>query len=192
MSEARLILASASPQRAMLLRQLGVDFDVVPANIDEARGAGEAVEHYVGRLALHKARAVLRAALPRVPVLGADTVVCVDGAVQGKPANRDAALLMLTALSGRTHQVFSAVAIGTSERHSLRLSSTRVHFREISAAERNAYWATGEPRGRAGGYAIQGMGAIFITALHGSYSGVMGLPLFETGELMREFAIAVL
>src|SRR5680860_1183354 len=148
MRKARLILASASPRRAALLRQLGIDFDVVPA-------------------------------------------VGLDAAVLGKPANRDAALLMLTALSGRAHRVFSAVAISTVERHSQRFCITRVHFREISAAECCAYWATGEPRDKAGAYAIQGMAAVFITALHGSYSGVMGLPLFETGELMQDFGIEI-
>src|SRR5680860_216474 len=191
MRKARLILASASPRRAALLRQLGIDFDVVPADIDETRRAGEAVQHYVARLAFEKSQAILHAAPPGVPVLGADTAVDLDGAVLGKPAKMDAALLMLTALSGRAHRVFSAVAISTVERHSQRFCITRVHFREISAAECCAYWATGEPRDKAGAYAIQGMAAVFITALHGSYSGVMGLPLFETGELMQDFGIEI-
>ncbi len=191
MRRPRLILTSASPRRAALLRQLGIDFDVMPANVDETPRAGEAVRHYVARLAFDKSQAVLRAAPPGLPVLGADTAVDLDGAVLGKPANSDEALMMLAGLSGRAHRVFSAVAISTFERHSQRLSVTRVHFREISAAECCAYWATGEPRSKAGAYAIQGRAAVFISALHGSYSGVMGLPLFETGDLLRDFGIEI-
>jgi len=143
-----------------LLRQIGIEFDVLPVDIDETRRAGESVQDYVLRLALDKAQAGVCAARPGLPVLGADTAVCLDGATLGKPADKREALAMLAALSGRDHLVYTGVAMSAAGRHAQRLSGTRVRFREISVAEREAYWMTGEPRGKAGAYAIQGQAAV--------------------------------
>ena len=208
-------LASASPRRRELLDQLGVHFAVVAQAVPERRGADESPEAYVQRLALEKAQAGWQAlsAERRRPVLGADTTVVVDEAVLEKPADRSEALAMLAQLSGRSHRVLTAVALVGDEgrnvtagedlaqglghyrqqyREQTRLSESRVRFRPIAAWEREAYWASGEPVGKAGGYAIQGLGAVFIEHLQGSYSGVMGLPLFETAELLRAFGIQLL
>ncbi len=178
-------LASASPRRRELLAQIGVRFEVVVADLDESCHPGEAPELYVVRLALAKARAVHLQRGER-PVLGADTAVVVDEAILGKPRDRADALAMLGRLAGRSHHVYTGVALvlpdGAAQ---TRLSVSTVTFRPIAAAEREAYWASGEPADKAGGYAVQGLGAIFIERLEGSYSGVMGLPLFETAELLR-------
>ncbi|NNG12409.1 MAG: septum formation inhibitor Maf [Halobacteria archaeon] len=192
-SSADLFLASSSPRRRQLLAQLGIRFSLLPIEIDEAQQPGEAAADYVCRLALDKARAGWASLgdSPLRPVLGADTAVIVDGEIMGKPRDRNHGLEMLQRLSGRSHQVLSAVAlVGRNE--AVRLSSSSVTFRTLNAADCEAYWATGEPRDKAGGYAIQGLAAIFITRLDGSYSGVMGLPLYETAELLQEFAINVL
>jgi len=181
-------LASASPRRAELLRQIGVDFDVTPADIDESVLPGEAPDACVERLAREKARvahAVIDA--PTAPVLAADTTVVLDGQMLGKPADAAAAASMLRRLSGRSHDVFTAVAVLGGEREAAALSRSRVTFRALEPAEIEAYWRTGEPVGKAGSYAIQGLGAVFVQELHGSYSGVMGLPLFETGRLLAGF-----
>lgn len=184
-------LASASPRRRELLAQIGVAFEVVAVAVDEALRPGEAPEVYALRLAVAKARAghALRAGRP---ALGADTAVVVDGAILGKPRDRADALAMLERLSGRTHHVHTAVALVAADGtvHS-RLSVSAVTFRALSAAERAAYWASGEPADKAGGYAIQGRAAVFVARLEGSYSGVMGLPLFETAELLETCGIAV-
>jgi septum formation protein len=124
--------------------------------------------------------------------MGADTCVVVDQQILGKPRNRDDGLRMLARLSGREHQVLSAVALVRQQHQALRIQTSRVRFRELSLREREAYWATGEPADKAGSYGIQGFGAIFIAELHGSHSGVMGLPLYETAELLREFNIDIL
>jgi septum formation protein len=185
-----LVLASASPRRRELLTQIGVPHRVLALDLDERRGPGESVEDFVQRLALDKALAGWRAqpAVERMPVLGADTLVVLDGEPLGKPADRDEALTMLARLSGRTHEVLTAVALVTPEPR-VRLSRSRVSFRPIEAAERLAYWESGEPVDKAGAYGIQGLGAIFVARLEGSYSGVMGLPLFETAELLAEAGI---
>lgn len=186
-------LASASPRRRDLLDQIGVPHRRVIVEVDETRRSGEAVTDFVQRLALEKARAGWEA-LPvpeRGPVLGADTLVVLDGEPLGKPAGREEALAMLARLSGRTHEVLTAVALVTPE-PLCALSGSRVRFRATSASERLAYWNSGEPVDKAGGYGIQGLGAVFIEHLEGSYSGVMGLPLFETAELLRQAGIAVL
>ena len=183
----QLILASASPRRAELLRQLGLAFTVVPSDIDESARDGEAVVDTVTRLALTKARSV--AVTHALPVLGADTMVVVDGVSLGKPRDRADALAMLAQLSGRAHDVLTAVALVHSERSEVRLSRSSVLFREISRAEADAYWRSGEPRDKAGGYGIQGIGGIFARRIEGSYSGIVGLPLAETEALLQAFGV---
>jgi septum formation protein len=183
-------LASQSPRRRELLAQIHVRHDVLPVAVDETPRAGEAPAEYVLRLALTKARAGHRLR-PDRPVLGADTAVVVDDRILGKPRDRQDAAAMLAQLSGREHRVLTAVAL-VGEREETRLSVSHVRFRPIDAAESAAYWATGEPADKAGGYAVQGLGAVFVESIVGSYSGVMGLPLFETGELLRRAGIAPL
>ena len=193
-SDAQLILASASPRRGELLQQIGVQFRVIVSNSEETPAPGEAAEAYVRRVAVAKARAVWQR-LPmheQCPVLGADTEVVLDGEILGKPADRNAGLAILARLSGRAHEVLSAVALVYGGVEALRVSRSRVSFRSTTAQEREAYWNCGEPVGKAGGYAVQGLGAVFISRLDGSYSGVMGLPIFETTELLREYGIEVL
>lgn len=170
-----------------MLRQIGVAHEARPVEIDESVRAGEAPAEYVLRLAEEKARA-LWSALPasaRLPVLAADTTVALEGEIFGKPGNREESIAMLSSLSGRTHQVHTAVALLHEGGAAARLSSSRVTMREISAPEMAWYWNTGEPADKAGGYAVQGHAAIFVSHIAGSYSGVMGLPLFETWELLR-------
>lgn len=179
-----LCLASASPRRRALLEQIGVPHTLASADIDEARRKDESPVEYVRRMAQEKARMVWERQ-SSLPVLAADTTVVLDGVVHGKPRDRAHAIEMLATLSGCTHQVMTAVALATPGGVHLKLSESTVKFRSISAEERTAYWDTGEPRDKAGGYAIQGLGAVFIESVTGSYSGVMGLPLFETAELLR-------
>ncbi|HRD66341.1 MAG TPA: Maf family protein [Candidatus Competibacter sp.] len=187
----RVYLASASPRRRELLRQIGVAYRLLPVEVDETPLPGESPSAYVVRLALAKARAGARTLGRRqpLPVLGADTSVVVDDAILGKPGDRDEGLAMLARLSGREHRVLSAVALATSARDAVKVQESRVWFRELSQAECAAYWDSGEPLDKAGGYGIQGRAAAFIAELRGSYSGVMGLPLFETAELLREFGV---
>ena len=186
-----LYLASASPRRRELLRQIGVAYRRLPVEVDETPLPGESPGDYVARLALAKARTGWRTLGRRAPrpVLGADTAVVVDAVILGKPRDRDEGLAMLARLSGREHRVLSAVALADATRDAVRVQESRVRFRELTAAERAVYWNSGEPLDKAGGYAIQGRAAAFIAELRGSYSGVMGLPLFETAELLREFGI---
>jgi septum formation protein len=176
-----LLLASASPRRRELLWQIGVPHRVAVPAIDERPLSGEAPADCVQRLALAKAYQV---SAPELPVLGADTEVVLEGRLLGKPSDRSEALAMLARLSGRTHQVLTAVALVDRRGTALRLSASEVEFRALDAAECARYWETGEPRGKAGAYAIQGLGAVFVRHLRGSYSGVMGLPLFETAALL--------
>jgi septum formation protein len=180
-----LILASASPRRSALLRQIGVAHRIAAPGVAELRAPGESVEACVSRLALAKARQV-RQQEPRgqLPVLGADTAVVLAGEMLGKPADRAAALAMLARLSGRSHEVLTAVALVGAHGEALRLSASSVRFRRIEAEELDRYWESGEPADKAGAYAIQGYAAVFIEQLQGSYSGVMGLPLFETAALL--------
>ncbi len=191
MATFQIYLASASPRRRELLRQIGITFCQLPIVIDETPLTGESPPAYVSRLARAKARAGVRSLNRHQlhPVLGADTVVVVEGAMLGKPRDRADGLGMLARLSGREHQVLSAVALATLKRDAVKIQESQVRFRALSPAECAAYWETGEPCDKAGGYAIQGQAAAFITELHGSYSGVMGLPLFETAELLREFGL---
>ncbi len=183
-----LCLASMSPRRRELLAQIGVPHSVVAAHVDESLLPDESPSDYVARLARLKASTVLERG-GTLPVLAADTTVVLEGSVYGKPENRADGLRMLAALAGRTHQVLTAVALATGRGVSLRINHSSVGFRDIGRAEMEAYWETGEPRDKAGGYAIQGYGAVFVTALSGSYSGVMGLPLLETGQLLRDAGI---
>jgi septum formation protein len=188
-----IILASASPRRRELLTQIGVPHRVMVSDLEEAPLPGEAPRDYVMRVALDKACAV-HARLARnetLPVLGADTEVVLDDEVLGKPADRAAGLAMLERLSGRSHRVLSAVALVAGNRERVRVNESTVTFRATTPAERERYWASGEPADKAGGYAVQGLGAAFIERIEGSYSGVMGLPLFETAELLREFGVEV-
>jgi septum formation protein len=153
--------------------------------VDETPRPDEAPEHYVKRLALNKARAGLAGRRGNL-VLGADTAVVLDGRILGKPRGRGDALAMLLALAGREHRVLSGVAVVGDSFEGYRLCDSRVSFRTISADEAAAYWDSGEPVDKAGGYAVQGRGAVFVSHLSGSYSGVMGLPLFETAQLLAE------
>ncbi len=186
-----LLLASRSPRRRELLEQAGIAFRVVDVLVDETVRPGEAPAAYVARVAADKARAAVQA-LPvdgRAPVLAADTSVVVDGKVLGKPADSQHAAAMLRRLSGRTHEVMTAVALADGARLHSALSTSRVRFRALSDADIDAYVATGEPVDKAGAYAIQGIAACFIEHLDGSYSGVMGLPLFETAQLLAQVGI---
>jgi septum formation protein len=187
-----LILASASPRRRELLDQLGVAYEVLPAEITEIPAAGETPETYVRRIAAEKSLAVWRASGGRLPVLAADTEVELAGEVLGKPRDSGHAAEMLGRLANREHRVLSAVSLRYPEGHAEALSISTVSFRAIGRAEIEAYWATGEPRDKAGAYAIQGKGAVFVRHLAGSYSGVMGLPLFETAELLQRIGIPIL
>lgn len=185
-----LYLASGSPRRHELLTQIGVPFTTVSAPIDETPLANEGAQAYVERLARAKAEAGLASLKGPAVVLGADTAVVLDGRILGKPENREHALAMLADLSGREHQVLTAVALSDGARTLSLCVTSSVRFRAISADEAARYWASGEPADKAGGYAIQGLGAVFVTGLAGSYSAVVGLPLSETAELLAGFGIA--
>ncbi len=187
--KAELILASGSPRRRELLAQIGLKFKVLAVDIDETRRSHEQAEAYVRRLARLKALTGYLRVRKSAPVLGADTIVVLGSTILGKPANRDEALSMLEKLSGRTHKVLTAVSVRAEGYDATRLSVSHVKFRSISLAERCVYWASGEPVDKAGAYAIQGKAAVFIEYLEGSYSGVMGLPLFETAELLSQIGI---
>ncbi|OHC30212.1 MAG: septum formation inhibitor Maf, partial [Pseudomonadales bacterium RIFCSPLOWO2_02_FULL_63_210] len=186
-----LYLASGSPRRRELLTQIGVPFSPLIVPIDENLLPEESPRAYVERLARAKAQAGLAAlADPRdAVVLGADTAVVLDGQILGKPQDRDEAVATLSALSAREHQVLTAVALASTSKVAARVVSSRVRFRRLTRAEIEAYWATGEPRDKAGSYGIQGLAAVFVSQLQGSYSAVVGLPLCETAELLAEFAI---
>ena len=179
-------LASASPRRSALLAQIGIAHRVAPVAVDESVASTEAPETYVTRLAALKAETLGRrlSEPERLPVLGSDTTVVVDNSILGKPADEDECVRMLQLLSGRTHQVHTAVALRSAAGSDVRLSVSEVTFRELSTTEMRGYWRTGEPADKAGGYAVQGRAAIFISRIAGSYSGIMGLPLFETAELL--------
>lgn len=199
MKSPQLYLASTSPRRRELLAQLGITVEVVSQDVPENRLVNESPESYVKRLALEKARSGLDGLGDKSlrPVLGADTAVVIENEVLGKPANKRDFLSMLQRLSGRSHRVLSAVAVVGcddlgQDREELRISESIVQFRAITDKEGEAYWDTGEPADKAGGYAIQGIAAFFIERIEGSYSGVMGLPLFETGELLQRFGIEIL
>lgn len=187
-------LASSSPRRAELLRQIGVEFIVHAIAIDETRLVSESAGEYVCRMAKTKARVAAENLAHQESgyrVLAADTTITLDGDIIGKPSDRDECRDILEQLSARQHLVLSAVALATPDDIVLRLTQNRVSFRELSAAEIESYCATEEPMDKAGGYAIQGKAALFVDHLEGSYSAVMGLPLYETAQLLRGADIAL-
>ena len=186
-----LYLASGSPRRRELLTQIGVPFTVVSAAMVETPLANEPAVAYVERLARGKATAGFIALGQTLGacVLGADTAVIVDGQILGKPVDQADALAMLMALSGREHEVLTAIALTDGQRCETRCVSSRVRFREVSVQEATAYWHSGEPQDKSGGYAIQGLGSVFVAGLNGSYSAVVGLPVCETAQLLAQFGI---
>jgi septum formation protein len=181
-------LASASPRRRELLTQIGVQYVVTVPHVDETPAPGERPHDYVQRISRSKAE-VVWSNDRSLPVLSADTTVVLDGTMFGKPADRAEAMDMLARLSGRTHDVLTAVAVAHAGGLGIRMSVSEVRFRTLTAEECADYWETGEPRDKAGGYAIQGLAAVFVESMTGSYSGVMGLPLFETAALLREAGV---
>jgi len=190
----KILLASASPRRRELLNQIGVQHDVLAVNIDEASRSGESPEVYVQRVAMEKAAAgyLRQMGSIKLPSLGADTIVLLADQILGKPKDKNESCATLKLLSGETHQVFTAVAMADADKSLCLLSRSKVTFRVLTDEEITAYWASGEPVDKAGGYAIQGLAAAFIRKLEGSYSGVMGLPLFETAELLKDFGVFIL
>ena len=185
-----LLLASKSPRRSEILTALGVPFRTVSVDVDESALDGETPVEMVSRLAVAKAQAADVG--PRSIVLGADTEVVIDGEALGKPRDEAEALVMLQRLSGRVHTVLTGVAINGPHGTRAALSETDVYFREISRDEALAYWQSGEPADKAGAYAVQGLGGIFVERIDGSYSGVVGLPVFETVALLREAGFDVM
>ena len=187
-SPPKLHLASTSPRRREILQSLGVEFEVAKVATDESPLPGESARELVLRLAVAKAEAATGAEY----ALGSDTVVVLDEHMLGKPADADEAIDMLLALSGRSHSVLTGVALKTPQGTRTVLSTTDVQFREIDRDEAIRYWQSGEPADKAGGYGIQGLGGMFVQAINGSYSGVMGLPVFETVKLLESAGIEVL
>jgi septum formation protein len=184
-------LASASPRRKEILAAIGVAFTAAGVDIDESRYDDEPVADMVIRLAAAKA-AIARTDLDlSVPVIGADTAVAIDDRVLGKPGSQQEALEMLACLSGRAHKVVTGVALDHAGKVNTARSVTEVRFREISSDEAEAYWQSGEPQDKAGAYAVQGIGGIFVESISGSYSGVVGLPVFETAALLANAGLAV-
>ncbi|MBE0436585.1 MAG: septum formation inhibitor Maf [Methylomicrobium sp.] len=186
----QILLASASPRRQELLTQIGVSFKVFPVDIDETPYSDEAPLLYVQRIAAEKSAVALERAEAKLPILAADTAVILDGRIMGKPKDKGDCLAMLRFLSGRTHQVFSAISLRGFE-HWQAVNVTEVSFRDISEDEIIRYWESGEPADKAGAYAIQGLGGVFVKSIAGSFSGVVGLPLFETAELLAKQGITI-
>ncbi|MDF1644488.1 MAG: Maf family protein [Pseudomonadales bacterium] len=189
----QIYLASSSPRRAELLQQIGIRFEVIRFSIDETPVNSETVECYATRMAAEKAREGFRlieaTAKAPLPVLAADTIVFAGDEIFCKPESQQHGLEMLGKLSGSTHQVITAVALASKERVETILVKTDVIFRTIEQGEMMAYWGSGEPLDKAGGYAIQGLGAVFVSRIEGSYSGVVGLPLEETARLLKSAGI---
>ncbi len=192
MTDPCIYLASASPRRREILDTLGIRFIHGGVDLDESARDGERAHEMAQRLAHEKSLAVTAETARGLPVLGADTVVVLGERIFGKPASAADALEMLSALSGRSHHVLTAVALRAGSDVRTAISDTEVRFRDISTLEAQRYWQTGEPRDKAGGYAIQGLGGIFVDSICGSYSGVVGLPVFETATLLRKAGIDVL
>ncbi|WP_051690157.1 Maf family protein [Halomonas alkaliantarctica] len=184
-----LCLASASPRRKALLASIGVIADVIPSDIDETLLEDESAQAYVERLAIAKAQAV--ASRTALPVLGADTAVVIDNQILGKPIDEHDAAVMLQKLSGRCHHVLTAVAVVGTKGVSSCCVTTSVKMRVISQQEIADYWQTGEPADKAGGYAIQGLAAIFVEEIKGSHSAVVGLPLYETTHLLCQQGVPI-
>jgi septum formation protein len=187
---AQIILASASPRRQELLDQINVTYKVYPVDIDETPRANESPLAYVQRLAAEKSAACKARLNPDRPILAADTTVVLGEMIMGKPKDQADALEMLMRLSGKTHQVYSAISV-RGRVHGQAVSVTKVTFRHLNEQEILAYWQSGEPLDKAGSYAIQGLGALFVEAIKGSFSGVVGLPLFETAELLSNQGVTI-
>lgn len=181
-----IVLASSSPRRRELLQQVGVEFEVKAFEIDETPHLHEAPADYVVRLAIQKANAAIIHLPADTIVIAADTTVTIDGQILGKPGSQAEAFAMWQRLSGRTHFVMTGVAVARNSRVLHRRVTTEVHFTYMSVSDMQSYWHSQEPLGKAGGYAIQGLGAAFIPKIHGSYSNVVGLPLFETLDLLND------
>jgi len=190
MTDFDLYLASQSPRRRELLAQIGLRYRLLPVSVAEQHRLDESPQEYVERLARDKALAGNRLRAEDKPVLGADTIVVCDDLILEKPHDEADGKHMLRRLSGRTHQVMTAIALARGERCESRLVVTEVSFRHLSDAEIDSYWASGEPHDKAGAYGIQGLAGKFVSYLKGSYSAVVGLPLMETELLLRQFAPA--
>ncbi len=190
MNEMILQLASKSPRRRELLNQIGVEHKVISIDVPEQHRPGESPLAYVSRLAQAKA-SIGAAAFPGAPTLGADTIVCCDDRILEKPRDKDDFCSMMQRLSGRAHQVITAVALTHGETTRAAHSITDVCFRDIDDDEIESYWHTNEPQDKAGGYAIQGLGAVFVTEINGSYSGVVGLPIETLTPLLAAFNVPV-
>ncbi len=184
----QIILASASPRRKELLDQIKVIYKVYPVDLDETPLLNETPLNYVQRLAAEKSAACKAQLNTEIPVLAADTAVCWEGVIMGKPKDQADCLAMLMQLSGKTHQVYSAISLRGRE-HTQAVSITEVTFRRLTEREILDYWHSGEPVDKAGSYAIQGIGGVFVESIRGSFSGVVGLPLFETAELLSKQGI---
>jgi len=188
-----LYLASTSPRRRELLRQIGVQHRTISVQVDESSHVDESPQDYVQRLSKGKAESgwlfAKENGLGPLPVLGSDTTVTLDGEILGKPANQEQCVSTLLALSGRTHQVMTAVSIRQADRVETVLSVTDVTFCELTEDDAVRYWGTGEPQDKAGGYGIQGYGGAFVKHIAGSYSGVVGLPIEKTVELLKQFNV---
>lgn len=191
MTTTTLVLASASPRRKELLTQIGVNFCVQAQDIDESVRSNELAADYVERIALEKAQSAISSQSASTIVLAADTTVVVDKQILAKPEDKEDARRMLNLLSNREHSVFSGVAVGNAQKLLCKVVQTKVTFSPISLSQIDDYWESGEPAGKAGAYAIQGFAAIFVESVTGSYSNIVGLPLFETAELLEEFGIGV-
>lgn len=185
-NKSQIILASASPRRAELLDQIGISYQVQIADIDETPLLNETAEDLVVRLAKEKSQAIVSV---DKPVLGSDTLGLINGDLLVKPQNFQHALEMLTQMSGNWHEILSSVAVTYKNDTRVKLNKNKVFFRSINPDEIKAYWDTGEPNDKAGAYAVQGIGAMFIERIEGSYSGIMGLPLFETSQLLADVGI---
>ena len=186
----QLVLASASPRRRELLDQIKVCYSVYPVDIDETPYPDEPPQDYVLRMALEKSLVCVEQIGSQIPVLAADTTVVLGSSIMGKPKDQRDALAMLAQLSGKTHQVYSAISL-RGHQHSQAVTVTDVTFRHLTEDEIMAYWLSGEPIDKAGSYAIQGKGAVFVESIKGSFSGVVGLPLFETAELLLKQGIEI-
>lgn len=186
-----IVLASASPRRAELMHQIGLEFSILPSDIDETVHENESVKAYVQRMAASKAMVAKQATNKEDIIVAADTTVSIDETFLGKPEDRSHFLEMLASLSGRIHTVHTAVVVSGNNFTGEAMSSSEVSFREISQQEANNYWLTGEPQDKAGGYAIQGIGSVFASHIKGSYSGVVGLPIFELTQLLTQINVSV-
>ncbi|RXJ71936.1 septum formation inhibitor Maf [Veronia nyctiphanis] len=189
MSSQSYYLASASPRRKALLEQIGLSFSVLSVNVEEQQDSSESAQDYVQRLSRDKAKAGVGVASHALPVIGSDTIVVCDGDVLEKPADLAHSRQMLRRLSGKKHQVMTAVSVADRNHTLTTLVITDVWFKSLSDQDIDDYWQTGEPADKAGSYAIQGIGGRFVTRMEGSYHAVVGLPLYETEELLNQFKV---